>query len=948
MALNFVGGVKNLTSSVTSLKKELSGVYDVLKKIKGIGPSAFGDVNAVLHNGGQLGNGIGNPLFTSKSSITNSKPSFGQNTVPASQPQSQAQTNNYAATGYMQAGVNAARFGVATGIAQTVAGVVGGAAAMTPDLGQILTRSSMFATTAATFGGLDRTKLQKQAYQAINGGQTSFTGSAEATAVLSQKYNYLPGSKGYTSAMGEVSMAAKSLNMDNAAAAAAVGGFATGRMGAQLYQYGIRQFDDKGEQRSTAAINKDVLQRVFYPGQDITKLSKKQLAKDMQYMGIEEQLGTMGYTEGQIGIAKAQWFQQIQGKSGEKLPTKGNKGAIDAMKQIASEEKLAQNIEKAMLKGFEKATEAVVAFNDALDDLPDKIYELKGALQGFQGSKVGGATVQTISSVAAGGASIIGNLLTLKYMKNFMKGGGAKEIVKETAKQSTKQAARTAATTAAANTAAAGGTTAAGTAGLAALPVTAGAALLYGQYQYNKKGQENLEGMERVASGNYSIPVKTEMRAFKDERPWWKKAGSWFNDQLSGIDGGPTAGFSSNFSSNAPSVNAFTFSSGAKPMAGGPVASSMGATSLSQVIGAGFGAKDLSMTTMSGAVNYHTGQDTPMLIGTPVYARFAGKVVEKNLSKDLGIAVEIDHGDGYSSIYGHLNLKVVRSGQDVKVGDLIGKSGATGRVKGPHLHFELRKGRVPINPKGYDPFVPENQKSDGKKGTASSAAGAAVGPANVSKGVRASGKELHAWLMSKGLSSNGATGVLGNLIQESGLRTGAIGDGGTSFGIAQWHKGRGDNLKKFAAEKGLAYTDIELQKMFLWKEMQGYPGMVKALKDPNIGLVDAAALFMRKFERPKDQSDTAANKRASLGIGAMQGGTTSGFNTDVPVAASKNDAALAGTSSNGSLGNQSSGTKNVYVTLQINQANEHEAIAFAKKIKTYIEQDNNLTTMGSK
>jgi hypothetical protein len=351
--------------------------------------------------------------------------------------------------------------------------------------------------------------------------------------------------------------------------------------------------------------------------------------------------------------------------------------------------------------------------------------------------------------------------------------------------------------------------------------------------------------------------------------------------------------------------------------------------------------------TMAGALNYHTGQDTPMAIGTPVYARFAGKVVERNLSRDLGIAVEVDHGDGYSSIYGHLNLKSVRSGQEIKVGDLIGKSGATGRVTGPHLHFELRKGKVPTDPNGY---YPKGESGDGKTNTSSSAAGgsptASTDPtgAAVGESVKANAKQIHAWLMTQGLSHNGATGVVGNLIQESGLKTNNPGDGGTSNGIAQWHLGRLDNLKKFAASKGLAWTDLEAQKMFLLKEMNTYGSMMNKLKDPNVSIMDAAKVFMTDFERPKDQSDAAASKRASLGIGAIQGGPKDGFNTNVTTATLGTDMLVRNPSVSASLQGQ---TNNIYVTLQIQQANQQEAEAFAKTLKKYLEKDNKLQKIGS-
>jgi hypothetical protein len=407
--------------------------------------------------------------------------------------------------------------------------------------------------------------------------------------------------------------------------------------------------------------------------------------------------------------------------------------------------------------------------------------------------------------------------------------------------------------------------------------------------------------------------------------------------------GGPNDGFSASVGSSSQGMVNPSSMSGASsvPMAMPVPGSAMAATSASISSGAGFGAKDPSMTTMTGAVNYHTGEDTPMAIGTPVHARFAGTVVSRNASRDLGISVEIDHGDGYSSIYGHLNQKSVRVGQTVKVGDLIGKSGASGRVRGAHLHFELRKGKTPVDPKTYNPYSPKDKNGKTKSGSTGSSG--SVSPANVGAGVKASAKELHSWLVSQGLSANGATGVIANLIAESGLKTNNPGDGGTSNGIAQWHLGRLDNLKKFAASKGLDPYSIDAQKMFLLKEMKTYGTMWKQLQSDKISPLDATALFMRKFERPKDRSDSAAQRRASLGIGAIEGGPTGGFNASIGMASTGlNNSAQMPTS----VGSSSSGTNNVYVTLQIQQANQQEAEAFAKTIKKYLEKDNKIHEMG--
>jgi murein DD-endopeptidase MepM/ murein hydrolase activator NlpD len=98
----------------------------------------------------------------------------------------------------------------------------------------------------------------------------------------------------------------------------------------------------------------------------------------------------------------------------------------------------------------------------------------------------------------------------------------------------------------------------------------------------------------------------------------------------------------------------------------------------------------------------HTGVDIIADVGANIYAagdgtvRFAGRT-----QGGYGIVVEIDHGYGYSSLYAHLSQVSVRPGQAVKRGQLIAKSGRTGLVSGPHLHYEIRRGGTRLNPVDY-------------------------------------------------------------------------------------------------------------------------------------------------------------------------------------------------------------------------------------------------------
>ena len=94
----------------------------------------------------------------------------------------------------------------------------------------------------------------------------------------------------------------------------------------------------------------------------------------------------------------------------------------------------------------------------------------------------------------------------------------------------------------------------------------------------------------------------------------------------------------------------------------------------------------------------HDGIDYAALVGTPVHATAAGRVIAARYDKIAGLYVKIDHGYHYATVYAHLSKAYVRPGQEVKKGQIIGLVGNTGRSVGPHLHYEVKVNGVPVNP----------------------------------------------------------------------------------------------------------------------------------------------------------------------------------------------------------------------------------------------------------
>lgn len=94
----------------------------------------------------------------------------------------------------------------------------------------------------------------------------------------------------------------------------------------------------------------------------------------------------------------------------------------------------------------------------------------------------------------------------------------------------------------------------------------------------------------------------------------------------------------------------------------------------------------------------HTGMDMRGDTGDPVRATAAGTVVTAGWNGGYGKMVEIDHGNQFSTRYGHMSQIDVRVGQKIKIGDIVGRIGSTGRSTGPHLHYETRINDEAVNP----------------------------------------------------------------------------------------------------------------------------------------------------------------------------------------------------------------------------------------------------------
>ncbi len=115
-----------------------------------------------------------------------------------------------------------------------------------------------------------------------------------------------------------------------------------------------------------------------------------------------------------------------------------------------------------------------------------------------------------------------------------------------------------------------------------------------------------------------------------------------------------------------------------------------------RLISSDFGARSASN---GGGQRIHQGIDIPAPKGTPVHATASGGCVVSGRNRGgYGEVIVLEHDGGYQTLYAHLSRRVVRVGQRVERGEIVGHVGSTGRATGNHLHYEVRRNAKACNP----------------------------------------------------------------------------------------------------------------------------------------------------------------------------------------------------------------------------------------------------------
>ena len=350
----------------------------------------------------------------------------------------------------------------------------------------------------------------------------------------------------------------------------------------------------------------------------------------------------------------------------------------------------------------------------------------------------------------------------------------------------------------------------------------------------------------------------------------------------------------------------------------------------SGLISAQYGDLDSSIWAKTGGK--HLGTDYTVDIGTSVVATKDGVVSSAVLNPDYGQAVQIDHPDGYSTVYAHLSNKLVSPGTRVSQGQEIGKSGKSGNTTGPGLHYEVRHGtNNPVDPSEMQGGIPPvgagmsggtsgalAQQAALRNGLLGGSSSASGGGLNISTPSGSLAKDalsddtLRNVLVGAGFSGSSLETAIKVVRAESGGRAGALnpnaGTGDYSMGLFQIN---------MIGDLGVARNKKYLDQYAKY----GYTGP-ESLYDPAVN----ARIAYDISKSGTKWSDAWVNTSQKLGIG---GGTPGSGGSFAPASST------------------SSGTKIVNFNVYLNDVSEAQALLWAKRVASIIEDKKEDVSMGA-
>jgi murein DD-endopeptidase MepM/ murein hydrolase activator NlpD len=540
-----------------------------------------------------------------------------------------------------------------------------GAFNMMPSVDATIGRMGGFFTAGVRMGGIGTAQLQRNTGLGLAGG-LSYAGADADVAAYASRAFVSGNSSAYQAMLRSAGNATKYLNMDTVQAFSAVEQLGSGQgSGNLMSRYGIFTTDPTtGREKTQGQIFSELAGRLTMGHK---KMGVEDTMKNLRGGFLGYEIRNSGMNETQQDLFSQYMIAQAKGVNMDlsdptamsKLSDPNANPFTSAYKINTAQTGAMQAGQDTYLKAINDATPAIVAMNDAAGKLASSFVGYANAMgQTLLGDKATGGGLGALGGLAQMAA---GTFLGAKAAGALGKGGNAAKSMASTSKGGAPR-----------------GMTGVKGFGAGAVAALAG------------------EGI-KAATGN--------------------QQGSQSNKLGNALSMAGTFASVASLSAFIPGVNAFTpLIMGGAALIGGGIGYATGGEENSVGTGgttdtsAGAFQRPVESTAISAsygqkgsvwAAGYHKGTDYPVPVGTAVYAAAEGTVSKAHHgsgSHSFGLYVAIDHANGYTTIYAHLSQALVHPGDSVTKGQIIGKSGQSGNVTGPHLHFEVRKNGVAVSP----------------------------------------------------------------------------------------------------------------------------------------------------------------------------------------------------------------------------------------------------------
>jgi hypothetical protein len=903
--------LKQTDELLSSIVKSLTSAEQITKRLEGSMGGVAGKAKSAKGGGDRhIGSGMGSQMPHM------GKATFGGHET-ASNTAEVAMREGMEATRYGLTPTRGAKvLGVGQGLAQATFGIAAGVMAAVPGVAEVGTSAANYYGASLT-SRMGRRAIMNATFSGLAGGVTS-TLSASNIAGIAASRGITPGSAQYNALVADVGGAARTMNMANENAMVAMSGFTQGDFSSRLYNLGVSTYDSKtGKARGKEEIFGQLYSRLT---QGQGKMTGEETNTSFQAGGFGKLTTDLGMSEDQKELFRLYAYNRAEGKPTDlsKLGY-GQNTQADKMRITTSDTSVLNAYTDPVLAGFKSAADLIVnTVNPALENMASVAGKASGFLGGMGESRAGAGIGIAVGGILAGVQTIIA-----------MMAGGA---------------VMSAAGGAVAGGAAAGGAMAAGAAGAGVVVAAGGLGYLTGK---GGKALGNKLGVSQGVTRAGSVAASAGTGALVGAGigsvvpVLGTGVGAVIGGLIGGIggffgSGGGTPGFGASFGSMGGGS-----ASPSSPITNGGVGTPYGATG----------------NLWSGGS--HTGQDYPCAVGTPVHASLGGVVINTSPGSDYGKTVEIDHGNGYQTLYGHLSEVLVKVGETVTQGQLIAKSGETGKVTGPHLHYEVRKGK-------NNPVNPEELGKAGGSGLAG------VLGASGNNATSTNGQQLSSMVGSKSLQDL-LSGGIGNLPAELlGSASSSSGSGGSKVILGtgsekEWATGL---LQKM----GAPVNDASVNALTTWMRHEGGHWKNSANYNPlntTLDMSNNESMNSVGVKRYKSWEEgyaatigTLTGKNAGdRGYTAIVDALKSGASTDSILGAINNSAWMTGKTGKNPYKFQGGGSPSVAtlssssginvspsitINVSVQQASYAEAMNLVEIVKTQLEKENLLRLVGGK